>query len=123
VKVVPNSATLSATVLRARCPHCSGPGLFVGVVQFAKTCKTCGLDFGAFNVGDGPAAFLVLIVGALVSIGAITLQLSLEPPFWVHILVWVPVTTGLVIGLLRLAKAALLFFEYKNRAQEGTIAP
>jgi uncharacterized protein (DUF983 family) len=120
---VPNSATLAASALWGRCPECASPELFDGVVQFAKTCKTCGLDFGAFNVGDGPAAFLVLIVGALVSIGAITLQLSVEPPFWVHILVWVPVTTGLVIGLLRVAKAALLFLEYKNRAKEGSIAP
>ena len=26
-------------------------------------CRACGLDFAAFNVGDGPAAFLILIVG------------------------------------------------------------
>ena len=28
-------------------------------------CRACGLDFARFNVGDGPAAFLTLIVGAL----------------------------------------------------------
>jgi uncharacterized protein (DUF983 family) len=50
------------------------------------------------------------------------LQLSVEPPFWVHILIWVPITAGLVVGLLRLAKGALLVLEYKNRAREGRIA-
>jgi uncharacterized protein (DUF983 family) len=82
----------------------------------------CKLDFSQFNVGDGPAAFLIMIVGALVTIGAVTLQLKAEPPFWVHILIWVPLTAALVIGLLRIAKGALLVLEYKNRAKEGQIA-
>ena len=107
--------------LRGLCPKCAAPGLFAGVVSFSATCKRCGLDFGQFNVGDGPAAFLIMIVGAIVVTGAVTLELSLSPPFWVHILLWVPLTTFLVIGLLRIAKAALLILEYKNRAQEGRL--
>jgi uncharacterized protein (DUF983 family) len=49
------------------------------------------------------------------------LELSAEPPFWVHILIWVPLTAALVVGLLRLAKGALLVLEYRNRAHEGRI--
>jgi uncharacterized protein (DUF983 family) len=79
------------------------------------------LDFSQFNVGDGPAAFLIMIVGAIVIIGAVSLQLSAEPPFWVHILIWVPVTAALVTGLLRVAKGALLVLEYRNRAREGKL--
>lgn len=81
----------------------------------------CGLDFEQFNVGDGPAAFLIMIVGAIVTIGAVSLELSATPPFWVHILIWVPVTAALVVGLLRIAKAALLILEYRNRAREGRL--
>ena len=41
------------------------------------------------------------------------------PPWWVHVLLWVPLTTiGVVFGL-RLAKAALLQSEFRNRAGEG----
>jgi uncharacterized protein (DUF983 family) len=79
------------------------------------------LDFSQFNVGDGPAAFLIMIVGAIVTIGAVSLQLSAEPPFWLHIVIWVPVTAALVIGLLRIAKGALLVLEYRNRAREGKL--
>lgn len=79
----------------------------------------CGLDFSKFNVGDGPAAFLTLIVGALIVILALWLQLSVEPPWWVHVLLWVPLTIAGVIGGLRFAKAALLHSEYRNRAGEG----
>ena len=84
------------------------------MISFAATCRMCGLDFAQFNVGDGPAAFLTLIVGALVVIGAVSLQLSAGPPFWVHILIWPAVTLGLVIGGLRVGKAALLKSEYRK---------
>jgi uncharacterized protein (DUF983 family) len=79
------------------------------------------LDFTQFNVGDGPAAFLILIVGALITIGAVWLELAVSPPFWVHILVWLPLTLALVLGLLRLAKGALLVLEFGNRAREGRL--
>ena len=105
------------------CPRCGAKSLYAGLLRFAPRCPACDLDFAAFNVGDGPAAFLILIVGAIVTIGAVWLQLSMEPPFWVHILIWVPVAAGLTIAMLRVAKAALLKLEYKNAAREGRIAP
>jgi uncharacterized protein (DUF983 family) len=93
--------------------------LFSGWVRFADRCSACGLDISAFNVGDGPAAFLTMIVGAIVVGLALTLQLSVEPPWWVHVLLWVPLTTAGVIGGLRLAKAALLWSEYRQKAGEA----
>lgn len=95
--------------------------MFDGWVRFAPRCRGCGLDFHAFNVGDGPAAFLILIVGALVTAGAIALELAAEPPMWVH-LVWIPVAALLTLGGLRIAKAWLLAQEYRHRAREGRIA-
>ena len=89
-------------------------------MSFADKCRSCGLDFSGFNVGDGPAAFLILIVGAITVVGALTLDAAFEPPWWVH-LVWVPVAAVLTIGGLRLAKGFLLAQEYKHRAREGRI--
>ncbi len=109
--------------LRGLCPRCGAPTLFAGAVRFSPSCLTCHLDYTQFNVGDGPAAFLIMIVGALITIGAVALELSLSPPFWVHILLWAPLTLGLVVGLLRLAKGALLVLEYRNRAREGRLIP
>jgi uncharacterized protein (DUF983 family) len=94
--------------------------LFDGWVRFASKCRACGLDFDNFNVGDGPAAFLILIVGAIVTGAAITLELAAEPPVWVH-LIWIPVAAALTIGGLRVGKAGLLAQEYRHRAREGRI--
>jgi uncharacterized protein (DUF983 family) len=109
--------------LRGLCPRCGAPGLFKGLVAFAPACRACGLDLEAFNVGDGPAALLILVVGALVTGLAIALELAASPPFWVHVILWVPLTAALVIGSLRVAKGALLALEYRHRAREGRIAP
>ncbi len=100
------------------CPRCGERTLFAGWIKFADKCRACGLDYDRFNVGDGPAAFLTMIVGAIVVALALWLQLSFEPPWWVHVLLWVPLTIAGVIGGLRLAKAWLLVSEYRRGAEE-----
>jgi uncharacterized protein (DUF983 family) len=107
-------ATSFIAAIKGLCPQCGAATLFKGWVEFATKCRACGLDLSLFNVGDGPAAFLTLIVGALVVVGAVSLQLSIEPPFWVHILIWPPLTLAFVIGGLRVGKAALLQSEYRR---------
>ena len=101
------------------CPACGARTLFAGVAQFAPSCRACGLDYSRFNVGDGPAAFLTLIIGALVTVLAILLELNWHPPFWVHVLLWVPLTAAAVVGGLRASKAWLLIAEYRRAAGEG----
>ena len=110
-----------AVALRGLCPGCAARTLYQGLAAFAPKCRACGLDFAGFNVGDGPAAFLILIIGALVTGLAVALELAAEPPFWVHALLWLPLTAVLVVGALRLAKGLLLALEYRHRAREGRI--
>ncbi|WP_294285960.1 DUF983 domain-containing protein [uncultured Sphingomonas sp.] len=116
-----SSPAIAEVALKGLCPRCGRPLLFAGWVKFADRCSGCGLDLTRFNVGDGPAAFLTLILGALVVAGAITLELTLHPPLWLHMLIWIPVTAAGVIWSLRVAKAALLAAEYRNAAREGRI--
>lgn len=108
--------------LGGRCPRCGARTLFAGLLRFAPTCRACGLDIQGFNVGDGPAAFLILIVGGLVTGLALWLELAVEPPFWVHLLLWPLVTLALVVGTLRVGKGWLLALEYRNAAREGRIS-
>ncbi len=112
---------IASAALFALCPECGGRTLFDGLARFAPRCRACGLDYDQFNVGDGPAAFLTLIIGALVTVLAISVELAWNPPFWVHIVLWVPITAAAVIWGLRAGKAALLAAEYKRRAGEGRL--
>ncbi len=112
---------LVAVALKGLCPRCGQKTLFGSLLGFADRCSACGLDLSRFNVGDGPAAFLTLILGAIVVALAVWLELAVGPPLWVHMLVWIPFTAIGVIGSLRIAKAALLTAEYRNAAREGRI--
>ena len=111
-----------AVALRGLCPRCAAKTLYQGLASFAPRCRACGLDFAGFNVGDGPAAFLILIVGGLVTGLAVWLELAAEPPWWVHVLLWLPLTAIAVVGALRVAKGLLLALEYRTRAREGRIS-
>ena len=103
------------------CPECGAKTLFSGPAKFAERCEKCGLDYAAFNVGDGPAAFLTMGLGAIIIILAVMLELAAHPPFWVHALIWVTLTCLLVVVSLRVSKGALLIAEHRNRAVEGQI--
>jgi len=103
------------------CPDCGQKTLFANITGFAYKCRACGLDYSKYNVGDGPAAFLTLIVGAIVLILALVVEFQFYPPMWVHLLLWFPLTIGLVIVMLRASKALLLISEHRNDAHEGTI--
>ena len=111
--------SLIGAALLGQCPQCGARTLFAGWTRFAERCRACGLDLTRFNVGDGPAAFLTLIVGAVVVILALWLQLAAGPAWWVHVLLWPPLTVAGVILGLRVAKAALLQSEYRNKAEDG----
>ena len=115
----PGPGSFSAKLPYGHCPRCRAKTLYAGVIAFAPKCRACGLDFSAFNVGDGPAAFLTLIIGAVVSALAIWLQLAVEPPFWVHVVIWVPLSTFAVLAGLRAAKAKLLAAEYRRNAGQA----
>lgn len=110
---------LAEAALFGLCPKCGGKTLFAGVARFADRCRSCGLDYGKFNVGDGPAAFLTLIIGAVITGLALWVQAAFHPPFWVHVILWVPLTGGAVVYGLRIAKAALLHAEYTRDAREA----
>jgi uncharacterized protein (DUF983 family) len=111
--------TLREAALFGLCPRCGARTLFDGPIKFAARCGACGLDFQAFNVGDGAAAFVTMAVGGVVMILVIALELAASPPWWVHVLLWIPVTSLGVIGALRVSKAALICSEFRQKAGEA----
>jgi uncharacterized protein (DUF983 family) len=111
--------SIAKAALFGLCPQCGHKTLFAGLGQFADSCANCGLDFSSYNVGDGPAALLTMAIGALIIVLALIVDTAFHPPFWVHVIIWVPFTAALTVISLRMAKAALLAAEHRNRAREA----
>jgi uncharacterized protein (DUF983 family) len=108
-----------AAAVFGRCPRCGKGALFAGYLRVAACCASCGLDYAEFDAGDGPAVFVILIVGIVVAGGALLLENAASPPYWVHAVIWLPTICILSIVLLRLMKAMLLVLQYKHQAHEG----
>jgi uncharacterized protein (DUF983 family) len=123
VKIVPSGAAREPSVLSAslkgRCPRCGKGSLFHGYLAVRSSCPSCGLDFSRFEAGDGPAIFVILIVGAIVAGGALLMEVAFQPPYWIHALVWGPTLLILSLAFLRPLKAALIVLQYKHKAEEG----
>jgi len=102
--------------MAARCPKCREGALFSGFLTVNEFCPVCGLDLRAHDSGDGPAVFIIFIVGALAVGGAILLEFSLEPPYWVHVVTWPIVVLGLSLAMLRPLKAKFIEIQYRRRS-------
>lgn len=103
------------------CPRCQKGHLFEGFLKLAPSCDVCGLDFSFADPADGPAFFAMTIV-AVPALGfALWLQITYEPPIWVHLLTTLPLTLGACMLLLRPLKGWLVCSQYFHKAQEGSI--
>lgn len=110
-----------ATGLRGRCPRCGQGHLFKGFLSLRPRCEACGLDYGFADAGDGPAFFVMTVVGLVVCALAAWVEVVWEPPFWIHVLLWFPLITVLSLGLVRPLKGAMIALQYAHKAEEGRL--
>ena len=108
-----------AAGLSCCCPRCGKGKLYSGLLTVAPRCAECGLDLAAQDAGDGPAVFVILILGAVVVGLAIMVEIKFAPPLWVHLVLWTPVIIGGSIGLLRVLKAWLIAMQYRHHLLGG----
>lgn len=104
-----------STGLACRCPKCGQGPLFEGYLTVRQFCETCGLDLSAEDSGDGPAIFIIFILGAVVVPLALWMEASLEPPLWVHAVLWSIVVLGGTLALLRPLKAIMVALQFRHR--------
>ena len=110
-----------ATGLAGRCPRCGQGRLFSGFFNLAPKCDVCGLDYKFADSGDGPAVFVTLFAGFLVLGAALWTELNYEPPFWVHMVIFLPLTIIVCLGMLRPLKGLLIALQYRNKAEQGRL--
>jgi uncharacterized protein (DUF983 family) len=91
--------------------------VFQGFLATAPRCPSCGLPFADIDNGDGPAVFLIFILGFAVVPLAIRMSTLVDLPDWAQGLFWGVVILGLTVGMLRPAKALVLALNYRNRPQ------
>ena len=105
--------------LAGRCPNCGEGHLFEGFLKVTSECEACGYDLRAADSGDGPAVFVILIAGFIVAFAALFTEFTVHPPVWVHLVLWLPATLIISLGMLRPLKGVMLASQFANKASEA----
>lgn len=99
------------------CPRCAQGPLFSGYLDVVDRCAACGLDLTQHNSGDGPAVFIVFILGAVIVGLALVVEMLFAPPVWLHLALWLPLSLAGSLALLRPFKGVLIALQYRHRVQ------
>ena len=108
-----------AAGLACRCPACGEGPLFQGFLRVRPRCESCGLDLARADSGDGPAVFIVLIVGIIACFSALFAEIAFHPPVWVHLVLWPQLAGVLALVLVRPLKGLMLALQFHHKAAEG----
>jgi uncharacterized protein (DUF983 family) len=107
--------------LSGKCPRCGQGKLFDGFLSVRKICGACGLDYSFADSGDGPAVFVIMIVGFVVVGLVLFVELSFQPPIWLHLVLWLPLTVILAASVLRPLKELMIALQFRHQAEEGRL--
>ena len=123
IAVAQDQTTSSPVVtgLKGRCPRCGKGHMFQGFLAVRPRCEVCGLDLAFADAGDGPAFFVMSIVGIIVVALALWVEFTYEPRIWVHLVMWFTLTAVLSLALVRPLKGVLVALQYHHKAEEGRI--
>lgn len=103
------------------CPRCGQGKAFSGLITLKERCTACHLDISQFEIGDGPAIFVIMIANFLVMGMALWVEFTFFPPLWLHAVLWLPVISFICIACIRVFKGMLLAQQYRKDAAQGML--
>lgn len=93
--------------VRGRCPECGRGALFRGWLKVKERCEACDFPLGTIETGDGAATFIMQITGATVGMAAVAFNLTVRPPLWLNLVIWLPLVALVAGGLMRPGKGLM----------------
>lgn len=106
---------------KCKCPRCGQGDLFKPGflnLNLNETCSSCGLDLAKNDSADGPAVFLIFILGFLIVPLALLTDSIFQLPIWVHLFLWTPLCLGIIFGLLKPIKSLVISLQWQHRASD-----
>jgi uncharacterized protein (DUF983 family) len=100
--------------LLGRCPNCGRGRLFRAYLKVADHCEVCGEPFHHHRADDAPAYFVILIVGHIVVPMVLAVETAFAPPYWVHLVLWLPVILAMSLLLLPPVKGAIVAWQWTH---------
>jgi len=107
--------------LAGKCPRCGVGELFSGYLTLAERCPSCGLDYARADSGDGPAVFVIFIVGFVGVASAMILRYGIGASILISFLVSAGLSVAVILALLRPLKGVMIALQFRHKAAEGRL--
>jgi uncharacterized protein (DUF983 family) len=104
-----------------KCPRCGQGELFKSYLGLRESCARCGLDFGLADPGDGPAVFVIFIVGFVAVAVAFVAHFVFFASMLAALLISAGAAVALILLLLRPMKATLIALQFRHKAEQGRL--
>ncbi|MDA0998219.1 MAG: DUF983 domain-containing protein [Proteobacteria bacterium] len=101
-----------------KCPRCGEGAIFASYLKVADRCTVCGLGFSGHDSGDGAVVPALLVLGAVIVGVALYVEFNFEPPVWVHMAIWGPLTVLSTMGMLPRLKGIGIALQHRFRSTE-----
>lgn len=106
--------------LRQKCPRCQEGDLFSTRLSLdvRDKCPECNLDLSKSDTADGPAVFLIFILGFAIVPIALWIAMNVTWPLWIHAILWTGLCLIITLGSLRPLKSYIIYLQYKHRPED-----
>ena len=97
-----------------QCPACGSGKLFRSYLKVVDNCAACGEDYHHHRADDLPAYLVIVVVGHAVVPALLAMETAYAPPYWVHALIWLPITLVSSLALLQPVKGAVVALQWQT---------
>lgn len=98
--------------LRGRCPNCGKGKLFYKFLKVADHCLECQEPFHHHRADDAPSYLVILLTGHILVPLVAWVEIEYQPPYLVHLALWLPACFILSVGLLQPMKGLVVAFQW-----------
>jgi uncharacterized protein (DUF983 family) len=89
--------------------------MFAKYLSVAPACSHCGEELHHQRADDAPAYFTMAIVAHVIVGGLLAIEQAFAPPTWVQLVIWLPLTIVMSLGLLPVVKGMLIALQWALR--------
>jgi uncharacterized protein (DUF983 family) len=99
--------------LRGRCPSCGKGHIFGKFLKVQDSCEVCGEELHHQRADDFPAYLVIVLVGHLVVPLILHVEVAYQPAYWIHAVLWLPLTLALTLLLIQPMKGLVVALQWR----------
>jgi uncharacterized protein (DUF983 family) len=101
--------------MASTCPACGKGRMFRALLKVNDDCPSCGEALHHHRADDFPAYLNIVIVGHIVVPLVLFVETAFAPAYWVHAMIWLPLTLILAFALMHPIKGAVVAWQWAMR--------